>query len=462
VSTRQKNLLVVDADELARESFHDALREDYRVMRAASAEGALALLIRDEVDVALVDVRQPGISGFELLRILRENYPGAEIIMTSAAADVASAVEAMKLGAFHFVTKDVRRDEIRALVAHALERQDLSRQVLRLQTEVDESTDREFVAGPSPNTRGILDLVQRVAKLSATVLILGESGTGKELLARLIHRGSERPEGPFVAVNLAAIPRELVESVLFGHEKGSFTGAIRQQIGKFELASGGTLFLDEVGDLRTELQAKLLRAIQEGEVERIGSPRPVKTDFRLIAATHVDLDKAMKEGRFREDLFYRLNVVRLKVPPLRERAEDIPELARFFLRRYCTRFRKDIRGISEGMIRTLQAYWWPGNIRELENLLERLVAISDKEWLTEEDLPFEFLFAQLDAQPESAERLFEDACRHFERNFILRALEKNGWNVTGTARHLGLPLSTLKFKMERLDVRELAKKLRGV
>jgi transcriptional regulator with PAS, ATPase and Fis domain len=334
--------------------------------------------------------------------------------------------------------------------------------VLRLQAEVDESTDREFVAGPSPNTRGILDLVQRVAKLSATVLILGESGTGKELLARLIHRGSERPDGPFVAVNLAAIPRELVESVLFGHEKGSFTGAIRQQIGKFELASGGTLFLDEIGDLPPELQAKLLRAIQEGEVERIGSPRPVKTDFRLIAATHVDLDKAMKEGRFREDLFYRLNVVRLKVPPLRERSEDIPELARFFLRRYSTRFRKQMRGISDGMLRTLQAYWWPGNIRELENLIERLVAITDKEWLTEEDLPFEFLFAQLDAQPESGGSLFDDACRHFERNFILRALEKNGWNVTGTARHLGLPLSTLKFKMDRLDVRELAKKLRGV
>jgi len=403
VSTRQKTLLIVDEDETSRESLHDALRQEYRVLRAATAEGALALLIRDEVDIALVDVHQPGISGLELLRILRENYPTAEVIMTSATADVSSAVQAVKLGAFHFVTKGVAGEEIRALVMHALERQDLSRQVLRLQAEVDESTDREFVAGPSPNTRGILDLVQRVASLSATVLILGESGTGKELLARLIHRGSERPDGPFVAVNLAAIPRDLVESVLFGHEKGSFTGAIRQQIGKFELASAGTLFLDEIGDLRPELQAKLLRAIQEGEVERIGSARPVRTDFRLIAATHVDLDKAMKEGRFREDLFYRLNVVRLKVPPLRERSEDIPELARFFLRRYSTRFRKQVRGISDGMIRTLQAYWWPGNIRELENLIERLVAITDKEWLTEEDLPFEFLFASSTPSPTRTE-----------------------------------------------------------
>jgi DNA-binding NtrC family response regulator len=461
VTTRQKTLLIVDEAEAVRESLHDALRQDFRVLRAASAEGALTLLARDEIDVALVDVRQPGISGFELLRILRENYPAAEVIMTSAVADVTSAVEAVKLGAFHFATKDGRPDEIRALVTHALERQALSREVLRLQAEVDESTDREFVAGPSQGTRAILDLVQRIARLSATVLILGESGTGKELLARLIHRGSDRPTGPFMAVNLAAIPRELVESVLFGHEKGSFTGAIRQQIGKFELAAGGTLFLDEIGDLRPELQAKLLRAIQEGEIERIGSQRPVRTDFRLIAATHVDLEKAMKDGRFREDLFYRLNVVPLKVPPLRERAEDIPELARFFLRRYNTRFRKQVRGISEGMLRTLQAYWWPGNIRELENLIERLVAITDKEWLTEEDLPLEFLFAQLDTQPAPGGSLFEEACRHFERNFILRALEKNGWNVTGTARYLGLPLSTLKFKMDRLDVRDLARKLRG-
>jgi len=461
VSAREKTLIVVDENEASRESLYEKLRQDCRVLRAASAEGALALLMREETDIALVDVHQPGVSGLELLRILRENYPHTEVIMTSATPDVGTAVEAVKLGAFHFITKDVRRDDVRSLVAHAIERQTLNRQVMRLQAEVDESNDREFVAGPSPNTRAILDLVQRVARLSATVLILGESGTGKELLARLIHRASERPDGPFVAVNLAAIPRELVESVLFGHEKGSFTGAIRQQIGKFELAAGGTLFLDEIGDLRPDLQAKLLRAIQEGEIERIGSPRPVKTDFRLIAATHVDLEKAMKDGRFREDLFYRLNVVPLKVPPLRERIEDIPELARFFLRRHSTRFRKQVRGMSDGMIRMLQSYWWPGNIRELENLIERLVAITDKEWLTEDDLPFEFLFAQLDAQPQGGESLFDEACKHFERNFILRALEKNGWNVTGTARYLGLPLSTLKFKMDRLEVRELAKKLRG-
>ena len=303
--------------------------------------------------------------------------------------------------------------------------------------------------------------MQKVAKLSATVLILGESGTGKELLARLIHRESGNADAPFIAVNLAAIPRELVESTLFGHERGSFTGALKQQLGKFELASGGTLFLDEIGDLPLELQAKLLRAIQEGEIERVGGAKPIKTDFRLIAATNVDLEKAVKDGRFREDLYYRINVIPIKLPPLRDRIEDLPELARFFLNRYKGRFRKDIQGISDSTLKILSSYWWPGNIRELENLIERLVAVSDKEWITDEDLPFEFHFAQLDRVPATAESLFQEATNTFERNFILRALEKSGWNVTATARYLGIPLSTLKFKMDRLDIRELAKKLRG-
>jgi DNA-binding NtrC family response regulator len=461
VSTRARTILIVDDDEAAREALSTPLRRDHRLLRASSGEAAMAILVREEVDIVLVDVDQPGISGFEMLRILRENYPALEVIMISAGARVDDAVRAVKEGAFHFVTKDAEPEAVRSLVQHALERQALNREVLRLRTEVDESTDREFVAGPSPGTRAILDLVSRVARLSATVLILGESGTGKELLARLLHRQSARPDGPFVAVNLAAIPRELVESILFGHERGSFTGALRQQIGKFELANGGTLFLDEVGDLRLDLQAKLLRALQENEIERIGSERPIRTDFRLIDATNVDLEKAVKEGRFREDLFYRLNVVPVKVPPLRERVEDVPELARFFLRRYNLRFHKELQGIAESTVRMLQAYWWPGNIRELENLIERLVAMSDKDWITDEDLPFDFLFAQLDNQPRADSTLFEEATRAFERNLLLRALEKNGWNVTASARYLGLPLSTMKFKMDRLDVRQLAKKIRG-
>jgi transcriptional regulator with PAS, ATPase and Fis domain len=293
------------------------------------------------------------------------------------------------------------------------------------------------------------------------VLILGESGTGKELLARLIHRESADPSNPFVPVNLAAIPKELVESALFGHEKGAFTGAIRQQLGKFELAGGGTLFLDEVGDLRIELQAKLLRAIQEGEIERVGGTHPIKTEFRLIAATNVDLDKAVKEGTFREDLYWRLNVIPVRMPALRDRIEDLPELARFFIRRYNQKFRKNIQGIADSTLRILASYWWPGNIRELENLIERIVAISDKDWITDEDLPYELHVAQLDTEGPTAENLLERAVTTFERNFLIRALEKSGWNVTRTARTLGIPLSTLKFKMDRLEIRELAKKIRG-
>jgi two-component system, NtrC family, response regulator AtoC len=461
MTQKPKTVLIVDDDEGMRDTLTAILKRDYRVLRVASGEAALPILNRDDVDLVLLDVRLPGISGFEVLRIIKENYSLVEVIIISAITDVETAVQAMKHGAYHYITKDFDYDQLRSLVRNASERQDLNRQVLMLSAQVADQTEREFVVGPSKVTRDIVDLVHKIAKLSATVLILGESGTGKELLARLIHRESGDADAPFIAVNLAAIPRELAESTLFGHERGAFTGAHRQQLGKFELASGGTLFLDEVGDLRLDLQAKLLRAIQEGEIERVGGTKPIKTEFRLIAATNVDLEKAVKEGRFREDLYYRINVIPIKLPPLRERADDIPQLADFFLRRYNGRFRKRIQGITEQTMTLLQKHWWPGNIRELENLIERLVAVSDKDYISEEDLPLEFHFAQLEPQGSRTESLFEDATNTFERNFILRALEKNGWNVTGTAEYLGIPLSTLKYKMDKLELRQLARRLRG-
>jgi two-component system, NtrC family, response regulator AtoC len=461
MSQKPKTVLIVDDDEGMRDTLTAILKRDYRVLRVASGEAALPILSRDDVDLVLLDVRLPGISGFEVLRILKENYSLVEVIIISALTDVETAVQAMKHGAYHYITKEFDYDQLRSLVRNASERQDLNRQVMMLSAQVADQTEREFIVGPSKVTRDIVDLVHKIAKLSATVLILGESGTGKELLARLIHRESGDAEAPFIAVNLAAIPRELAESTLFGHERGAFTGAHRQQLGKFELASGGTLFLDEVGDLRLDLQAKLLRAIQEGEIERVGGTKPIKTEFRLIAATNVDLEKAVKEQRFREDLFYRINVIPIKLPPLRDRADDIPQLSEFFLKRYNTRFRKRIQGITEQTMTLLQKYWWPGNIRELENLIERLVAVSDKDYISEEDLPLEFHFAQLEPQGSRTESLFEDATNTFERNFILRALEKNGWNVTGTAEYLGIPLSTLKYKMDKLEVRQLARRLRG-
>jgi two-component system, NtrC family, response regulator AtoC len=458
MSARRKTVLVIDAEDEARERLSQILRRDYRVIRAANAEAGLALMDREDVDVLVADVQQPGLGGLDLLQIVRENFPLVEIIMTSAAPDVDGAVTAIKRGAYHFLTKDADPDVLRGLVRHAGERQDLHRHVLTLQ-DAARDTGREFITGPSTALKDVLETVHKVAKLSATVLILGESGTGKELLARLLHRESANPEATFIAVNVAAIPRELVESTLFGHEKGAFTGALQQRIGKFELANGGTLFLDEIGDLKPDLQAKLLRAIQEGEVERVGGSRPIRTEFRLIAATHVDLERAVKDGSFREDLYYRLNVIPVRLPPLRERIEDLPVLVDFFIRRYSARFHKDVRGMAESTLAMLSHYWWPGNIRELENLVERLVAVVDHEWITDEDLPFEFHVVELD-RARSDTSLLERALGTFERNFLVRALERNAWNVTQTARYLGVPLSTLKFKMERLDIRELARRIK--
>jgi len=467
MTARRKNILVVDAGEDTRERLATPLKRDYRVVRAASGEAALELMERDEIDLLIADVDLPGLTGLELLQIVRANYPLTESILVTATSDLDGAVQAIKLGAYNFLSKTVHPDALRTVVAHASERQDLNRRVLTLQTEVQDLGDREFVAGPSRAVRELLDTVTRVGKLSATVLILGESGTGKELLARMIHRNSEGNGGPglpgerpFIAVNVAAIPRDLVESTLFGHEKGAFTGALVQRIGKFELANGGSLFLDEIGDLKLDLQAKLLRAIQEGEIERLGGTKTIKTTFRLIAATNVDLEKAVKEGTFRGDLFYRLNVIPLKLPPLRERLEDLPQLVDFFLRRYNARFHKQIEGIAESTVAMLGRYWWPGNIRELENLIERVVATCDGEWITDDDLPVDFQLAELD-HDEADGSLLDRAVETFERNFIIRALERCGWNVTQTARHLGVPLSTLKFKMDRLEIRALARRLKG-
>ncbi|MBP1603260.1 MAG: zraR 25 [Acidobacteria bacterium] len=460
MSTKPRTVLIVDDDEPTRARLAAALKREYRVLGAASGEAALAMLMREEAEIVLVDVTLPGISGLEVLQIVRENYPLTETIMVSAGSDVETAVQAVKLGAYHYLAKDAGGDALLSLVGKAAEHRDLNRQVLSLSAQVAEG-ETDFIIGPSAAMREAIEIAHKIAKLSATVLILGESGTGKELLARLIHREGEHPGAPFITANLAAIPRELVESTLFGHEKGAFTGAHRQLLGKFELASGGTLFLDEIGDLRPDLQSKLLRAIQEGEIERVGGTKPIRTEFRLIAATNVDLDRAVKEGRFREDLFYRINVVPIRLPPLRERLEDIPELAQFFLRRYTARFRKQVDGVSDAAMAALKSYWWPGNIRELENLIERLVAVSGKEWITEEDLPLEYQVTRLEAARGDHASLLQRATATFERNFILKALEKSGWNVTGTARYLGVPLSTLKHKIDKLDIRPLARRLRG-
>jgi DNA-binding NtrC family response regulator len=453
----RKTVLIVDDDEGTCETLVAILGDEYRALAVSTAELALEAMQHDAVDLVLADVRLPGMSGLDLLRIVKDQQPLVEVLVISAVNEVETAVQAMKQGAYHYITKDFDYDALRSVIRNAAEKQDLNRRVLTLSAQVDEQGDREVVVGPSVAMRTMMMAATKVAKVPATVLILGESGTGKELVARWIHNRSPQAEGPFIAVNLAAIPADLVESTLFGHERGAFTGATRQQLGKFELAAGGTLFLDEIGDLRLDLQAKLLRAIQEGEVERLGGSRPIRTDFRLICATNQDLERAVRDGRFRDDLFYRINVVPLEVPPLRDRLDDVPVLVQHFLDRYSRRFRRPPPVIGPGAMAVLQHYPWPGNVRELQNLVERLVAMHEGPTIEEEDLPYDY---QVALPQRTGSSLLDAAVSTFERNFILRALERSEGNVTATARALGVPLSTLKHRMSRLEVRDLVRKLR--
>jgi DNA-binding NtrC family response regulator len=465
MSTKPKTLLIVDDDEGMRDTLTAILRRDYNVLTASSGEDGLGLISRLSVDLMLLDVRLPSMNGLEVLKIVKEHHPHIEVTVISAVSEVETAVQAIKQGAYHFITKDFDYDALRSLIRNASEKQDLSRQVETLSAQVadqQQQSHHDFIPGPSAVMKAVMELVRKVAKLSATVFIYGESGTGKEMLARLLHRDSSRSHGPFVAVNLAAMPTELVESVLFGHEKGAFTGAVKTQLGKFEMASGGTLFLDEIGDLRLDLQAKLLRAIQEGEIERVGGAKPIRTEFRLVTATNVDLERAVRDGRFREDLFYRINVIPIRMPPLRERIDDLPELVELFIVRYNARFHKSVIGVTDASMAVLRGHYWPGNIRELQNLVERLVATDERGFIVEEDLPLELQLSKLNASNPSVEGRFADSVAAFERNLIARALELCEWNVSATGRHLGIPLSTLKNKMQRFGIRELAASSRVV
>jgi two-component system response regulator AtoC len=462
MSPATKTILICDDDQGMRDTLTAILKRDYRVLTVSSGEAALALLKNEDIDLILQDIRLPGISGFDVLRIVKENYSLVECIMISAINEVETAVQAMKHGAYHYITKDFDYDELRSLVRNACERQDLNRQVITLSAQVAEQSEREFIIGPSRQIRDIVDLVQRVAKLSATVLILGESGTGKELLARLLHKESGRGDAPFIAVNMSAIPHELVESTLFGHERGSFTGAVKQQLGKFELAAGGTLFLDEIGDLRFDLQAKLLRAIQEGGIERVGGTKPIKTDFRLIAATNIDLERAVKEGRFREDLYYRINVVGIAVPPLRARTNDVLLLAQFFLKRAAARNRKAVIGLSGPAARLLVNYDWPGNVRELENCVERAVALCRLEEITIDDLPpkiRQYNNSNLVVAAESPSELI--TLDEMERRYVRHVLERVGGNKTRAAKALGIDRRSLYRRLETLHEQQAAEQNGG-
>jgi len=447
-------VLIVDDDESIRDTLEAILKKDYSVIKAKDGETALRVAESEEVNVILLDIMLPGMGGLEVLEKIKERFEDIDVIMITVVKEIDSVVKAMRLGAYDYIGKDFDYDDVITLIDRVIEKQRKDRELIYLHSEMERYIEYDFVMGKTPQMKEVYDVIQKVARLPATVLIRGESGTGKELVARIIHKESALSENPFVTVNLASIPTELIESTLFGHEKGAFTGAYRQRFGKFELAHKGTLFLDEIGDLKFDLQAKLLRAIQEGEIERVGGTKIIKVDVRLIAATSINLEEAVKEGDFREDLFYRINVIPINLPPLRDRLIDIPQLVELFIQRYNQKFRKKIKGITEGALSILHGYSWPGNIRELENLIERLIAISDGDMISERDIPIEYyltevLASQLGIEDEG---LLTKACETFERNFILKVLEKNRWRRKETARSLGIPLSTLKYKLSKLHI----------
>ena len=450
--TRRGTVLVVDDEEGVRASFRVLLEDECTVLEAEDGEQALEVLRRHEVDVVMLDQRMPGEPGIDVLSRIKTLDPSVVVVLATAVREVRTAVEAIKRGAYDYITKPFDVEDIELLVRRALDKRALEREVLYLRSTLPRGVDA--MIGRNVEMARIYQLIAQIAPTSATVLVTGESGTGKELVARAIHAQSPRARRPFVAVNVAALPDALVESELFGHEKGAFTGALAQKPGRFELAHGGTLFLDEIGSLRLDLQTKLLRALQQREIERLGGGRTVRVDVRVVAATNVNLRQAVRERRFREDLYYRLNVVPIAVPPLRERRDDIPLLVDHFLAKYAREFNRDVRGVSAGALEVLARYDWPGNVREMENIIQRSVVLAGGPVLQLQDLPLDL------ALPETGARLGEDtglplreAREQFERQYVLRVLERVGWNQSRAARVLGLHRNTLLSKLGAWGIR---------
>jgi len=462
------HVLIVDDEMNIRRVLAAMLKRDgYEVTTAADGEQALAVLQKTPVHVVVTDLVMPRVGGMELLRRVSADYPDVPVILITAHGSVDSAVAALKAGAFDYVTKPFEQEELRKVIAKAARANDLERQNVH---EGSSEADRPPLVGESPAMRSIYDMVARVADSPSTVLITGESGTGKELIAKALHRGSTRRDKPLIKVNCAAIPKDLVESELFGYEKGAFTGAVGSKPGRFELADGGTLFLDEIGEIPVEIQVKLLRALQESEFERVGGIKTLKVDVRLIAATNRDLKALIADGRFREDLFYRLAVVPIALPPLRERREDIPHLVQHFIEKYDRRLGKKVEGIEEEALQLLLGYAWPGNIRELENLMERSVLFADGPRIEASALPDSLrekgaaapvpiaavgpLGAIAAPSGASMKEIVRHAQAELERELITRALEETGGNVTRAAKRLQISRKSLQVKMKELGLRD--------
>lgn len=399
MDAHQARLLLVD-DEVAHLKTLERLflKEGYQVATATGGQQALDLLREQRFELVLTDLMMPDIDGMDLLKLVQALQPQAEVILMTAFGTVERAVQGMKEGAYDFVPKPIKRATILKAVRQALERQALVEENRELKARLADLEEERSVVGQAALMREAVDRVRQVAPSDATVLITGESGTGKELFARMIGRLSQRADKPFVAINCAALPESILESELFGYEKGAFTGATQRKIGRFEAADGGTLFLDEIGELSPQVQVKLLRVLQEGAFERLGSNTPTRVDVRVVAATHKDLEAELREGTFREDLYYRLNVIDIKIPPLRHRIEDVPLLSEHFLRRYNEKNRRQIAGFTAEALQAMEAYHWPGNVRELENVVERAVVLDRDERIDVDDLPAQLVERQAESR----------------------------------------------------------------
>ncbi len=448
------HLLVVDDDRIILSSLGEFLRlEGYEVSTASRYEEAVMALDTQNIDVLISDVSMPGADGFELLKLCKNRHPDVAVVMITGYGTIESAVDAIKLGAYDYLTKPIIDDEIKLVVERALRQQALVGENRSLRQQLNERYSLNSVVGHDYKMLRVFDLIEAVADSRATVLITGESGTGKSMIARTVHQLSGRREKPFVEVACGALPETLLESELFGHVRGSFTGAVGDKIGKFEAANTGTIFLDEISTASPALQVKLLRVLQTFELERVGSTETFKTDTRVILATNLDLMREVNEGKFRQDLYYRINVVSIELPPLRERISDIPLLAEHFLKIYNERNQKHLSGFSESALGLMQRYGWPGNVRELENAVERAVVLSRGRMINGEDLPptiIQFADQQPSAKLDESGPILplKDALEGPEKAIIARALKANNWNRTQTAAMLDINRVTLYKKMK--------------
>jgi len=457
-------VLIVDDDRNTRDGLQRALRRGYEVLVAESGERALQILHAQDVDILLSDVRMPGMDGVTLLQRARAHHPELVSILLTAYGNVEVAVEAMKVGAYDFLMKPVNLDHLDLLLQRALRSRDVESENRQLREELDHKFGLESIIGVSPVMQDLFDTIRQAAPSQATVLIQGESGTGKELVAHAVHRLSTRAQGPFVAVHCAALSDTLLESELFGHEKGAFTGAVARRKGRFEMADGGTLFLDEISEIDPAVQVKLLRVLEERCFERVGGGEPVEVDIRLVTATNRDLRAWVEEGKFREDLFFRLDVVNISLPPLRERIEDLPLLCSHFIREFSDRNGKAFEGISSEAIDVLAGYRWPGNIRELRNTIEKMVVLARSDRLGVRDIPTNIRQAVRGAEGVASSGRSVAAgfggqahsLADTEKALILQAIEQQGGNRTKAAEMLGISRRTLHRKLKQYEEDDVA------